>query len=76
MDISSKVSPTSWQKETKGEWFEYLWQNVIKSQVLKEKRQTIDELKCIGKIFERRSHLMGVEQGVVLYIFLLQMIEI
>ena len=51
MDISSKVSPTSWQKETEGEWFEYLWQNVIKSQVLKEKRQTIDELKCIAKIF-------------------------
>ena len=30
MDTSSKVSLTSWQKETEGGWFEYLEQNVIK----------------------------------------------
>ena len=75
MDICSKVSPTSWQKETEGEWLGYLWQNVIKwwpSHVLclletKEKRQTIYELKCVERVFKRISPLMGVEQGVVLY---------
>ena len=73
MAISSKVSPTRRRQRAIGlNILSRMLSSGDMSHVLcllgtKKKHLTINKLKCVGKIFERISHLMGVEQGTVLY---------